>query len=352
MVRTDSDTTRTITHAPLHEFTATVLRRTGLTPDHGTTVADSLVDANLRGIDTHGVVRLEAYVSQLENGGMNPRPDLSVSTTGSTGIVEADDGPGHVATMRAMDTALELAADLGSAFVGVRNSSHFGTASYFTNAAAEDGFVGIAMTHAAPNMVPFGGTEPFFGTNPLSISLPGPEYPITLDMATTVAAYGNVVVAQEEDETIPDTWAVDETGAPTTDPDQVHALQPVGGPKGYGLGLIIDALCGALMELHVAPEVESLYGDHSQPMELGHLVGAIDVEAFTTTGAFLERLESMVATLHAMEPAEDVESVMVPGEPEVKTKRERLETGIPIGPGVWETLESLSETYDVPLEAQ
>ena len=349
MVQTDSPTR--IDLESLHEFTATVLRRAGLTHDHDSIVADSLVDANLRGIDTHGVVRLEAYIGQLEDGGMNPTPDISVSTDGSTAVVNADHGPGQIATMRAMETALEIADDLGSAFVGVKNSSHFGTASYFTNAAAEEGCVGISMTHAAPNMVPFGGSEPFFGTNPISISIPAFEYPITLDMATTVAAYGNIVVAKEEGESIPDSWAVDEDGVPTTDPEETHALQPVGGPKGYGLALVIDALCGALMEMHVAPEVTSLYGDHTQPMELGHLVAAIDVEAFTTLEAFRTRIDGMVDALHAMEPSEGGESVMVPGEPEMRTKRNRLENGIPIGSGVWETLESISETYDVPIEA-
>jgi ureidoglycolate dehydrogenase (NAD+) len=336
----------------LRTFASDVLQQTGLLEEYADIVADTLIDANLRGIDTHGVVRLDPYVERLEEGGLNVSPEPSISWSGTgAAVLDGDASPGQIATLRAMEEAVDQAGTTGSAFIGIQNSNHFGTASYYTNYAAEHGYIGIAMTHAGPNVTPFGGTDPYFGTNPLSFGLPnGDDFPITLDMATSVTAKGNVILAEEEGEDIPPEWAIDEDGDPTTDPSKFHALRPMAGPKGYGLALIIDVFCGVLMDTVFGDDVPTMYHDVSSPQELGHFVGAIDVEAFTSLTGFTDRMQQMVDDLKNLRTADNFDEVLVPGEPEARTKAERIEEGIPLGDGVWDTLQSLSDRYDVQLE--
>ncbi|WP_101297018.1 Ldh family oxidoreductase [Halegenticoccus soli] len=332
--------------AALEAFAASVLEGAGLDEECADVVANTLVDANLRGVDTHGVVRLEPYAERIESGGLNPDPDVRVeSVREAAAVVDGDGGPGQVATLRAMEGAITLAEDAGGAFVGVRNSNHFGTAAYYTNVAAERGYIGLCMTHAGPNVAPFGGADPYFGTNPIAVGLPGEEFPVTLDMATSVTAKGSVILAEEEGEEIPPEWAIDASGRPTTDPADFHALQPLGGPKGYGLAFVVDALCGVLLDTVFGEGVPTMYDDLSSPQELGHFVGAINVEAFTDLTGFHRRLSRMIAEVKSTRPGEGFEEVLVPGEPEARTKKERLEEGIPLGSGVSGTLQSLGDRY-------
>lgn len=335
--------------ARLSEFTKQVLSSAELADDAAAIVAETLLDANLRGIDTHGVVRLAPYVERIEKGGLNPEPEITIEDAAdSVAIVDADGGPGQVGTVRATEYAMELAATTGCAFVGVRNSNHFGTASYYTNLAAANDFIGISMTHAGPNVAPFGGTDPYFGTNPISFSLPSNlGYPVTLDMATSVTAQGNVILAREEGEEIPPDWAVDDSGDPITDPDDFHALRPMAGPKGYGLALIIDAFCGVLLDTVFGKDVPTMYHDVTTPAGIGHLVGAVDVTAFTDSDAFKRRLATMATELKSMNTREGFDEVLLPGEPEAQTKETRERDGIPIGDGVRNNLEELATTHEV-----
>ncbi|WP_313692479.1 Ldh family oxidoreductase [Halorarum halobium] len=340
-----------IDHERLRTFTTDVFRRAGLSATHAATVAETVVDANLRGIDTHGVVRLEPYVEQLEAGGTNPSPELTVSSRGAgAAVVDGDGGPGQVATLTAMREAIDRAEDAGSAFVGVENSGHFGTASYYTNYAAERGYIGISMTHAGPSVTPTGAADPYFGTNPISFGLPnGDGFPVTLDMATSVTAEGNVILAAEEGDEIPAEWGVDEAGNPTTDPESVHALRPMGGPKGYGLALVIDAFCGVLLDTAFGDDVSGMYDDTSAPQQLGHFVAALDVEAFTELDRFTDRLRRMRDGIKDLRTAPDVDEVLLPGEPEARTRERRLAGGVPVGDGTLGTLRELGDEYGVEL---
>lgn len=333
----------------LRAFSERTLAAAGLSDGGAATVTDMLVDANLRGIDTHGVVRLPPYVERIEEGGIRTDPEITVEhTADSVAVLDADGGPGQVGTARAMETAMERATDTGCAFVGVRNSNHFGTASYYTNIAAENDFVGISMTHAGPNVVPFGGSDPYFGTNPISFGIPSDlGFPVTLDMATSVTAKGNVILAQEEGDDISPDWAVDESGEPITDPDDFHALRPMSGPKGYGLALVVDAFCGTLLDTAFGSDVPTMYDDVTTPAELGHVVAAIDVDAFTDVGAFKERLGAMATELKSTGTREDVDEILLPGEPEARTKETRVRNGVPLGDGVTENLAQLAETYGI-----
>ena len=341
-----------ITPKQLHTFATTVLQEAGLASEHADIVADSLVDANLHGIDTHGVFKLAEYAERLERGGMNGTPDISIDQTRSgTAVVDGDDGPGQAVTLRAMNEAIDFAQETGSGFVSVRNSHHIGTAAYYTRRAAEEGCIGLCMTHAGQNVVPFGGTNPYFGTNPISISLPREGgFPITLDMATSVKAKSAVALAEKRGEEVPDDWIIDKEGNPTTDPAEFHGLRPLGGPKGYGLAFIVEALCGILSDTVFGKEVPSSDEQLSSSQDLAHFLGAIDLRAFADLTAFTERLNEMVAELKHEPTVDGLDEILVPGEPEHQMRLTRVEAGIPFSSEEWRDLQSLADDYGVALK--
>lgn len=347
----ESDESVRVSAERLERFAFDVFTDAGLPEDHARIVSEALVTANLRGVDSHGIVRLEPYVKKVEQGGFNPTPDVRVERpTASTRVVDADDGLGQVATTKAMAAAVEAASETGVAFASIRNSNHFGTAAYYTQRAAEMDCIGFAMTNVGPNVAPFGGVDPYFGTNPLAYSIPtNRQFSITLDMATSVVAKGKIHVAEEEGRSIPDHWAIDESGDPATDPDDVHALRPVGGPKGYGLGILVDACSGLLSGMGPSPEVGSLYDDYTRPQRIGHFVGAIDVSAFRDVDDFKADVDELIEGVKNTRARDDVDEVKLPGEIEAETKSRRAAEGVPVGPGVLETLESLGERHGVEL---
>lgn len=350
----ETEQTVHVDDAALVEFSRSVFQGAGLSRAHASTVSRALVTANLRGVDSHGVVRLEPYVRSIEEGGFNPDPDVSITRAApSTLLVDADDGLGQVATVEAMDAAVDAAKDVGAAFASVRNSNHFGTAAYYTQRAAERDCIGIAMTNVGPNVAPFGGVDPFFGTNPLGYSIPtNRSYPITLDMATSVVAKGKIHVAEEEGESIPDHWAMDENGDPATSPEDVHALRPAGGPKGYGLGLLVDVCSGVFSGMGISPDVDSLYDDYSKPQRVGHWVGAIDPSYYRDVTEFKAEIEALIDRVKAVSTQDGVDEIKLPGEIEADTRRRREADGVPLGPGVVATLMELGNRYDVSFPAE
>mgnify|MGYP000321379563 CR=1 FL=1 len=334
----------------LRTFVESVLGHVGVTAEHAVRIADGLVRADLRGVDSHGVARLEVYVRKFEGGGFNPDPDMQVTPLGgSAALLDADDGPGQSAGWAAMDAAMDLADETGVGLVAVRNSNHFGTAAYYTERASDRDFVGLATTNVGPDVIPFGGATRFLGTNPISFSVPTDrEFPITLDMATSVVAMGKIQeVARREDSAIPADWAVDADGEPTTDPHEAVAVRPVGGPKGYGLGIVVDVLSGLLSGAGPSPSVGPLYDDFDRPMRLGHFVGAIDVATFRETAEFKRELGDYIDQLKAVEPREGFDEVKLPGELEFERLREQQREGVALQPSTVESLESLASEYGV-----
>lgn len=342
-VRIDSDDLRT--------FVETVLIRGGVASQHAERVADGLVRADMRGVNSHGVARLEVYMKKFEGGGFNPSPDIAVTNLDrSTSVVDADDGPGQSAASVAMEEAIELARDTGVGMVSVTNSNHFGTAAYYTELASRRDLIGVAMTNVGSDVIPYGGATRFLGTNPISFSIPTDrEFQITLDMATSVVAMGKIQeVSRREDTAIPADWAVDENGEPTTDPHEAVAVRPLGGPKGYGLGIVVDVLSGLLSGAGPSPSVGPLYDDYDEPMRLGHFVGAIDVSTFREVDAFKREVGDYIDQLKAVEPREGFDEVMLPGEIETARLREQREAGVELQPGAVESLRTLADQYDVP----
>lgn len=318
------------------------LTEANVSEEHASVVADVLVHADSRGVSSHGVLRTEHYVKRMNEGGMNPNPEFNVEERGKTGaLFDGDNGMGHVITKKAMDKAIDLAKKNGIGMVGIVNSSHCGALSYFAEQAAKKEVVSMVMTQTDSAVVPFGGAEPYFGTNPIAYGFPAKnKKPIILDMATSNVALGKVLHARETGKSIPDNWGVDANGNPVTDPNLVKNLLPIGGPKGYGLALTVDVLTGILTGSAFGTNIASMYGDYNNYRRLGHVILTVDPGLFIEKDQFLENIDNMIDELHQLEPAEGFKSVMVPGEPEQLKEEERLNSGIPVPESIYEYLTS------------
>jgi ureidoglycolate dehydrogenase (NAD+) len=330
----------------LRDLVAEIFQKRGVPEADSLIVANSLVHANLRGVDSHGVMRVGHYIHRLEASSINPKPHEHLERTGViTAFIDGDDGLGHVSVLHAMDTAIEIAKDSGVGLVGVKNSSHCGALSFFVFQAIEAGMIGMAMTQTDTAVVPYGGRKPFCGTNPLCFGIPSNKgTPIVLDMATSTVAGGYVMKARAENRKIPDSWALDMDGKPTTDPHRAVYFTPAGGPKGYGLGVIVDVLTGILMGGFFGPHVPIMYGDYERRRGLCHLVGSIDYRRFPGKVSFLDQVTRMVEELHQVPPGEGFDQVLAPGEPEYLKEMDRIKNGIPIEDYIFDELNTLRQT--------
>jgi len=303
------------------------------------TIADVLVHADLRGVSSHGVLRTERYISHILNKGINYNPDIKVKETGATSIqVDGDNGMGQISLKKGVEEAINIARDKGIAIAGVTNSEHCGALSYFVELAAENDVIGLAMTNANKLVVPFGGIDPFFGTNPMAFGFPAEEnFPIILDMATSQVAYGKILNARERNETIPKNWGLDDKGQPTDDPESVRALQSIAGPKGYGLALAVDVLSGILTNSPFGLQIPP-FQDFEKPRGLGHFFIAINPDIFTSKSVFKNNVDKLIEELHQQRTVEGVDKVLIPGEPEQSMKNKRLTKGIPIPKSIYDYL--------------
>jgi ureidoglycolate dehydrogenase (NAD+) len=338
-----------VNHKLLNKFVTDVLLEVGLTPDHASIMAEGLVTANLRGVDTHGVIRLEHYVQNLEEGGYNPSPEMkAVQLDQSTVRFDADNAPGQVAAATAMDKIIEIAKETGTAATCVVDSNHFGTGAYHVHRATQENCIAIFTTNAPSKVVPYGGTEPYFGTNPIVCSFPADrEFDVTLDMATSTVAGGKVTLAKKKDEEIPPEWAIDEKGDPTTKPKEVYAMTPVGRHKGYGMGLLVELFSAVLTGMNLSPDIGSMY-DYSTPQEIGHFAFVVDVESFRDLDQYYETVDELLNGLKSTPTQHEDTEIMIPGEPEHRTREARVESGIPLPQKLYWELTRLGETYDVP----
>lgn len=331
-----------VRHEALKSLVIKKLEQAGIPSEHAQIVADVLVHANLRGVHSHGVLRTEHYVKRLKEGGLNPNPKITVRETGPvSAVVDGDDGLGHVVAKEAMNVAIRSAKKNGVGFIGVINSSHCGALSYFLTQAVEENLIGMAMTHTDKSVVPFGGAEPFFGTNPIAFGFPAKKHkPVILDMATSEVAFGKILHAREAGIDIPPNWGVEGDGNPTIDPHKVSALLPFGGAKGYGLAMVVDILSGILTGSAFGPHVNPMYGGYDKMRKLGHFVCAINPSTFNHGNGFMTNMDQMIDELHQVPPAGSFEKVMVPGEPEQINEAANKKNGIPVPESVYSYLVS------------
>ncbi|MBD1382547.1 ureidoglycolate dehydrogenase [Metabacillus arenae] len=319
-----------IAHEELKELVIKKLTEGSLVERHAEVVAEVLIHADLRGVSSHGVLRTEHYVKRLTEGGLNPEPSFKVKETGPcSAVFDGDNGMGHVIAKEAMEKAIEMAEEKGIGMVSVINSSHCGALSYFVQQAAESKLIGMAMTHTDNIVVPFGGAKPYFGTNPIAYGFPAKKHkPVILDMATSNVAFGKILHSREQGKEIPSDWGVDSEGQPTTDPNNVSYLLPFAGPKGYGLGMVVDIMSGILTGSAFGPSIAKMYGDYDKKRQLGHFVCAINPAMFTDIQAFLQSMDQMIDEIHEVEPAKGFKRVLVPGEPEQLKEEIGLKEGV------------------------
>jgi ureidoglycolate dehydrogenase (NAD+) len=318
------------------------LHQAGLSEAHAEGVADVLVHADARGIHSHGAMRVEYYAERIAKGGINAEPNFTFEKTGPTSAVfDGDNGAGHVAAKEAMDEAINMAKENGIAVVGVRRISHSGALSYFVQQAAAQDLVGISVCQSDPMVVPFGGAEAYYGTNPIAFAAPGKDGKhITFDMATTVQAWGKILHARSKNEDIPSDWAVDKDGESTTDPFKVNALMPISGPKGYGLMMMVDVLSGILLGLPFGNKVSSMYSDLSEGRELGQLHIVINPSYFTDLDTFKENIMTTMGDLNNIKPAPGYDKVSYPGQRSAEREAKYMEQGIEIVDDIYEYLVS------------
>lgn len=341
-----------ISRSTLEEFTRSILEAAGLTADHAGIVAESLVDGDARGLPSHGIVRLlPVYVQRLRNHSMNPDPKVRVICRhGATSHVDGDGGPGQVAARFAMDAAVEAAREFGVGLSLVRNSSHYGVGSAYVEQATRENMAGIALTNAPSNMPPAGGRTKFFGTNPLTVGVPYRDgFPVMLDMSTSVVARGRIAIAEREGEPIPEGWAIDAKGRPTTDPAAAlkGSVLPMAGYKGAGLALMIDILSGVLSGAAYGSHIVDLYDQGREHQDVGHFMLAVNVEHFMPIDAFRVRMEEFVADVTSQPRMPEVERIYMPGEIEYEAAQQSITLGVRMTPAGLADLAALAESVGV-----
>lgn len=335
----------------IKELFLSILEKENVRPDVAKFLVEGIVQASLRGVDSHGIRLFPHYLQGFIHGRLNRDPKYDFKLTSpSTGKLDGDHAPGHAAGAEGMMKAIGIASTNGIGAVAVHNSSHFGAAAYFAHMAAGEDMIGLSFTHATAHVVPFGGLRPFLGNNPICLVAPCEgEYPFCLDMATTVATFNKVQQYKELGNEMPPGWGVDEKGNETNDPNDLRSLLPIGGYKGFGLSMMVEILCGLLTGSPFGPNVSAMFGT---PMDakrlLGHFFLAIRIDAFEDPIMFKSRLKKMVDELRS-EPSKDPEKpIIAPGDPEKKTWKKRSKEGIPVPEMVLNQFKQLAGNYKVP----
>jgi LDH2 family malate/lactate/ureidoglycolate dehydrogenase len=352
------------THSHLQKFVSNVFSAIGCSTQQAQQAAEVLITADLRGIDSHGVARLAGYVKQWELKKLNPLAQAKIiHETPSTAVLDGDRGLGLVNATTAMEIAIQKAQQVGSGWVAVKNSGHFGIAGYHAMKALEHDMIGIVMTHASALAVPTFAIEKMLGTNPIAVAIPAAKFPpFVADFATTAAAYGKLQILQRKDEPAPLGWAQDEAGNQTTDPHaptKGGALLPLGSDydhgshKGYCLGAIVDILCGVLSGANFGPWVPPFAtagatSERQPPVGegTGHFVGAMRIDGFMPAEEFKARMDTWIEAFQNAQ-AQPGYKVLIPGQPEREMQAERLVNGIPIIDKVVNDLQTLAGKLNV-----
>lgn len=351
------------TYEQLHSFAKKIFMAIGHNEELATSAADVLISADLRGVDSHGIARLKGYVRLWEVNRINAKPDIKiVHETPSTATIDADAALGLISGPKAMQVAIDKARQVGTGWVSVKNSNHYGIAGFHSMMALEEDMIGISMTNASPLVAPTFGKERMLGTNPISVAIPTlNETPFVADMATTTAANGKLEVLQRKKLDAPLGWVQDQDGHPTTNANGVKdggALLPLGGDrehashKGYILGSIVDIFSAVLSGANYGPWVPpfvSFIDPVANPVGdgLGHFFGAMRVDAFRPKEEFLQHMDQWVARFRETEAVDADNPVQIPGDFERGMEEERTKNGIPVLQAVLDDLKELGDKFEV-----
>jgi LDH2 family malate/lactate/ureidoglycolate dehydrogenase len=352
---------RLATEQKLKRFVAAILTKVGVDPNDAATVGDVLVAADLRGVESHGVARLESYyVSRIRAGKLEAKPNVTVAReTPSSVVLDAGNGLGHPAGKRAMLSVIEKAKATGVAFGAVKNSNHFGIAGYYAMLALEHDMIGIASTNSTRYGAPTFGKDIMLGTNPFAYAIPAANEPaFVLDFATTTVPRGKLEVYLRKEKPLNPGWAIDSEGSPTIDPSAAlkGALLPLGGfgtdnggHKGYGLGLLADILCGVLSGGAFGNDLP-LPNSGPEPGKISHFFGAMRIDGFRDADAFKRDMDRELRAFKDSEKAPGAERIYVAGEIEYEKTLFNRENGVPVHVKVWNGLERLAGELDVPFD--
>lgn len=353
----------TVNATYLKKFTQQVFEKIGCPAEQAALAADCLNQADLRGVDSHGVARLGGYIRLWEKSRLNVNPAMKiVHETPSTAVLDADLALGLVSAPKAMSIAIEKAKQVGSGWVAVKNSNHYGIAAYHAMMALEEDMIGISMTNASPLVSPTFSKSRFLGTNPIAVAIPAKdEPPFIMDMATTTVANGKLEVLQRKGEDIPLGWAQDKNGEATTDAFALKnggAMLPLGGSrahgshKGYCLGAMVDIFSAVLSGANYGPWVPPFVAFLDPPANpvgdgIGHFLGAFRIDAFRPANEFKEQMDNWIRTFRQAEPVIAGEQVLVPGDPERLLSNKRLKDGIPLQEAVIDDLKNIAAKFQL-----
>jgi LDH2 family malate/lactate/ureidoglycolate dehydrogenase len=335
----------------LQSFVAELFRRAGMEAPEAEFCAQAVVETNLWGVDSHGVLRVPLYVKRLRNGAMNPHPNTKIVRGAlALQVLDGDDGPGFIVGRDAMQRAITLAEQYGVGAVGAIRSNHFGAAAIYARLAAARGLIGIAMTNVIPNVVAPGGRQPITGNNPVAIAIPTfGEFPFVLDMSLSAVAGGKLLLASKKGERIPLDWATDKDGQPTDDPDKAFAgfLLPMGGYKGLGLSYAVDILCGLITGGAFGDQIRSMYSHPTDPSLTGHMMIALNPLAIMSQEEMKARMAAFYARVKASPMLREADEMFLPGEIEHRTAQARRVNGIPLPLKLFEELQTLGRELNV-----
>lgn len=319
-------------------------------------LADSLVAADLAGTSTHGMSRLAIYVKRIQKGVIDPKAQIKIDRErAATLAVDAGNGLGQVQAVKVLDRLIPMARKAGVASATVRNSQHFGAVSYYCNRAADQNMILIATTNCEPAMSPEGGCEAFFGTNPIATSFPtGLGFHVKIDLATSLVARGNIIAAQKKGEAIPEGWALDVEGNPTTDASKalLGTVLTMAGHKGYALALMVEGLSSVLSGAAIGSEIGSMYKNLDRKQDVGHFFCLLDIDAFMDVGEFKSRMDGMIGKIKGCRKRPGVEEILVPGERSQRVAEENKRRGVKIDPATLKELEQLSKEMGVAFELE
>jgi LDH2 family malate/lactate/ureidoglycolate dehydrogenase len=340
----------------LEHLVAQLASRMGVPAQDAALFSEALVDADLHGVPTHGVSRLNIYLKRIKSGLINPRPEFIVDRRSASVLtVDAGNGLGQVQARRTLDLLMEPARQNGVAAATIHNSQHFGALSWFCNYAASHGMVLLAMTNCEPAMSPEGGYDAIFGTNPIAASFPtGKGFPVKIDLSTSTVARGNIIAAQKRGQPIPEGWALDPDGNSTTDAAEalLGTVLTMAGHKGYALAMLVELFSGVLSGAAIGPMVGSMYKNLDRKQDVGHFFCLFDISAFLDYNQYLERIDQTIDRIKASRRRPGVEEIFVPGERSARKASVNLAQGIPVSPETIAELEHWCADLNVPFDGR
>lgn len=340
-------------HSPelVKDLVAAIAAASGVKKPDAAILADALVDADVHGVSTHGVSRLNIYMRRIQKGLIDPKAKLAIEKRrGASLAVDAGNGLGQVQAVKTLEKLLPLARRNGVAAATIRNSQHFGALSYYCNKAAEQDMILFATSGGEPSMSPEGACQAFFGTNPVAASFPtGKGFPIKIDLATSIVARGNIIAAQKRGQPIPAGWALTVEGEPTTDATAALAgtVLTMAGHKGYALALMVEVFSSVLSGAAVGPAIGSMYKNMDRKQDVGHFFFLLDIAAFMDVGEFKRRMDQAIDGIKSCRKRPGVAEIFVPGERSRQKARQNLAQGICLDEATLKELKTLCDELGV-----